>query len=230
MPSRIRKKYRKKRTRRRRRTKYAKANRLVVRGPSVVPDEMMIHMDYCDHFSFVSGAGVPAYYVFKGNSIYDPDHTSAGHQPLGRDQWNNFYTRYEVMASSIEVEFCSNQTVSDPIVIAICPTDAAAPSGWVSSLNTMLETPYSKSALIPGAANGQGIAKSLSYYMTTKAKFGDNKNKEDLQAQFGNNPNEIWYHQVAISPTVGVQSASCSVRVKLKYYVKLFDRVDLAGS
>lgn len=42
-------------------------------------------------------------YYFRANSCFDPDESSAGHQPRGFDQWSAFYDNYVVLGSKITV-------------------------------------------------------------------------------------------------------------------------------
>lgn len=43
-------------------------------------------------------------YQFRSNSLYDPDLTGTGHQPMGYDQITNFYTNWRVYGVKITVE------------------------------------------------------------------------------------------------------------------------------
>jgi len=60
------------------------------------------------------GNGYNSYYVFSGNSPYDPDNTGVGVQPYGWDQYMNanLYTAYNCFASSIKVYFYMEPTYS----------------------------------------------------------------------------------------------------------------------
>jgi hypothetical protein len=46
------------------------------------------------------GAGVQ----YASNSIFDPNLTATGHQPLSHDQWSQFYQHYLVMGSKITIK------------------------------------------------------------------------------------------------------------------------------
>lgn len=51
-----------------------------------IPDRYMMKMKYSRTVELTAVGGITGTYVFRGNSIYDPDFTSTGGQPLGRDQ------------------------------------------------------------------------------------------------------------------------------------------------
>lgn len=82
---------------------------------------------YCSAISIDAAATVFGKYTFSANSLYDPDVTGTGHQPLGYDQWSEFYNHYTVMSSKISVTFVCRETVSpstlDDAVVGICLMD-----------------------------------------------------------------------------------------------------------
>jgi len=42
--------------------------------------------------------------VFRANDLYDPDYTGAGHQPRGFDELCQFYQRFTVLGSKIQIK------------------------------------------------------------------------------------------------------------------------------
>jgi len=111
MPSRRYKKRSKKR--RYRRKGY---NQLVsTRNP--FPKSMITKHRYVStHTLTPSGAALIASYQFRGNSLYDPDYTSAGHQPLGFDEYSNLYEHFTVLGSKISI---TAATGGIPVVVGI---------------------------------------------------------------------------------------------------------------
>lgn len=47
--------------------------------------------------------GTPATHVFSANSVYDPDYTQTGHQPMYHDQYAAVYNKYKVVSSKIQI-------------------------------------------------------------------------------------------------------------------------------
>lgn len=84
--------------------------------------------------------GISLYeYLFNLNSLFDPNRTGVGHQPLGYDQLTPLYGRYRVWKVWYDIEWIN--TTSDPSIIIAAPTNSA---GGIGSLTTALET-YSES-------------------------------------------------------------------------------------
>lgn len=98
-----RKKYRRKRTTRRKNNRgmtkwYPRRNYLPLSG---FPQRKMVKLRYAEVFALNPAASSVATYVFRANSVYDPNFTVTGHQPLGFDQWAAIYNRYTVLGSKI---------------------------------------------------------------------------------------------------------------------------------
>lgn len=62
-------------------------------------------LPYCTQVTLNAAPGNYTYHTFLTNSLYDPDLTGAGHQPLGFDQYSPLYKNYYVPKSSIRVKF-----------------------------------------------------------------------------------------------------------------------------
>jgi len=60
-----------------------------------------------------------AEYVYRLNSLFDPDFTGVGGQPDGFDQWKTLYTNYRVVACGVEVEAVGGNGFG---LLAIAPT------------------------------------------------------------------------------------------------------------
>lgn len=67
------------------------------------PSNRVVKMRYATQTLLDMTSVGAAQYTFLANSIYDPDSTTTGHQPLGHDQWQNFYNHYVVLGSKITV-------------------------------------------------------------------------------------------------------------------------------
>lgn len=80
---------------------------------SLVPRTKMCRLKYFDQITIDPPLGdTPGRYVYRCNSLFDPDFTGAGHQPMGFDQYMTLYTRYRVVGAKISVTFVANDTTS----------------------------------------------------------------------------------------------------------------------
>jgi len=68
---------------------------------------------YCETISLTSGSETNvAVYEFSANSLYDPNKTGTGHQPMGRDEVAGMYQNYHVSGGTIEVTYYSHTSAS----------------------------------------------------------------------------------------------------------------------
>lgn len=81
---------------------------------SPFPNVRTVVLRYCTNFNLDAAAGVVSKWLFRANSVYDPDYTGAGHQPYGFDQLSAIYNHYEVISSYITV----TATPSSPGAVA----------------------------------------------------------------------------------------------------------------
>lgn len=83
--------------------------------PRAIPhgfnDQYTVRLSYADSFNMtIAGAGGGEEYLFRTNSIYDPDYTGIGHQPLMRDLWASQYDYYTVLACHYHIEIYNGAT------------------------------------------------------------------------------------------------------------------------
>jgi hypothetical protein len=68
---------------------------------------------YAEEITLNASAVSPlANYLFSANGLYDPNISGTGHQPLGFDQWMQFYDHYYVRASHIRVRRMPDSTTN----------------------------------------------------------------------------------------------------------------------
>lgn len=63
-----------------------------------------------------AGAASWAEHSFSTNGLYDPDVSGTGHQPLGFDQFMQFYKKYLVMKCKITVQFVNTDALANQII------------------------------------------------------------------------------------------------------------------
>lgn len=203
-----------------------------ISGKSVdgVPLGMRVTMKYAEHFSHSSGVTGYGENVFRAGSLFDPNLTGVGHQPLGHDEWSNIYQRYRVLGSKIEVKYANKSklaagTLQEPLTCALVLTGS---STLISGTDLASEYPVNTVAFI-GRNNA---SKTLTLPYTTAWKnTGDPaaKNESDYSATFGSNPVRDSYYHV-ISQVVGSTNIDSKILVIITYDVWIFDPKQLTQS
>lgn len=80
-----------------------KVNTISRFAPNVFQGEMVVKMPYNVYFTKSVTVGVGAPHQFLLNSIFDPDLTGSGGQPLGRDTWCAIYDYYKVLQCNVKI-------------------------------------------------------------------------------------------------------------------------------
>ncbi len=188
--------------------------------PLGVPDSQRHQLTYADVIHLAPGASI-AQYTFRGNSVYDPDFTSTGHQPYYRDQLAALYTRYRVYGSMIRVS-AMNEAVESGLQISLIPNTAVySMTGGAYPL----EFPHAKSLKLLGVG---GINTVTGYHrMTTRQLLGLRPREvldQDYSALIGAQPSSEWYWMVVaqdISPAINVAT---TMQITITYDVEFYDR------
>jgi len=105
-----------------------------------------------------SVTGSVAKYVFSCNSIFDPDRTSTGHQPLYHDTYQAIYDHYAVIESKITYRFVNNNASSYFNAGCVIEDD----SGGSSVADTIIEQSTGRTTFLGP------LASSHSFYTGTK--------------------------------------------------------------
>lgn len=225
MPRRFKKRTYKKKSKTYRRRKTGRRTTMV-RTKGVLPDMMQMRLTYTQQGTLSSGIASYVENTFRGNSIFDPDLTGVGTQPLGRDEWSNFYTYYRVYASKCRVYFDTEDS-ADGVIASVIPS---IDSNQFSNFNVAMQTPYARYRNM-GVSAGTN-AKVVSNYMETSKMFGVRaiNYETDFSANFTTNPAREWFWHVGVGCSDGLSNPNANYTIKIVYYVEFFGRKQLAAS
>lgn len=202
------------------RRKAHKINSLM--ASAVRPDRLLVKLPYADYYTKTLTFGTPGQtQAWNLNSIYDPDRTGTGHQPLGTDQWATFYKKYRVFKVAYNISI-SNMSADSSVMGGITPTN-----GVFGNFNDMsvFEQPHCRKFHI---GNREGIStRTLKGAITlpyiTGRPLVSYKSDNVYAAQFGQNPLEVIALNLqlfSLNPTAG---ASLQISCRLVYFVELYD-------
>lgn len=117
-------------------------------------DEVVVKMNYVDHVTtfFTIPIGTSGIYQYKVNSIWDPDLTGAGGQPLGRDTWASIYNYYKVLECNVHVELVDLQHFTSSTVPG---AGGSSPTYYGGMLDITATPPTNKRAWFEAATVGK---------------------------------------------------------------------------
>jgi len=152
---------------------------------SLFPHRKNATLKYADVFSMLS-SGLTVY-TYRLNSLYDPDETGAGNQPVGFDQLMALYKYYRVTKAKVTV-FLTNSGTS--AYYAIVPSGSATDPGGYQSASCWPGTKFG----ILGPSTGETNTK-ITMEIDIKKFFGyHNDNWDmDLTGTASSNPAQMLY-------------------------------------
>lgn len=190
------------------------------------PKKLMMTHKYAEVVTLINTSGAFNSYVFSANSIFDPNVTSTGHQPMYFDQLTALYNHYVVVGSKCKFTFTPSAVTSNTIRVAATIDDGGALTA--TSLDTTAENTLGKSVIILPAGNND--VKTRTLYYSAKKTFGKNPlANSNLRGSSTTSPAEQNYFIIA-STGDAVLTTSLIVQVEVQYTVIWFELKDIAGS
>lgn len=188
------------------------------------PQRMLVKLPYYTSGQLANGVGLYQTQLMNLNSLYDPDRSGVGHQPLGRDDWASWYNRYRVYRVDYVITL-TNLDESQPATVAVVnqngipayANEAAfeQPGAFVKSLSPL--GGMSKSTIKGSVGLPRLNGKTSSSY----------KANDDTQAQQGANPLEVLTQAIVVAPVIAGNPVNIGYSIKYIYHAELFDPITL---
>lgn len=182
------------------------------------PPRMIRDLRYVEWISMTeSAAQVGAYYVFTPSSLYDPNNTGTGGQPMYFDQLctsSGPYLRYRALRTRAKLHFI-NQSASEPVwAAAYWAPQLTTPSSFLQ----VMEKPTTKIFTLGsgGSTSGYGYSKVVNFDIPHHTALGITKrhlmDDETYAGAYNSSPSGNWALVVAVFAT-GASPATVSVAV-----------------
>lgn len=204
-------------------------------GGFVVAKKQQVTLKYFQQVQLpTAAAGDSSVHTFRCNSIFDPDFALGGTQPVGHDEWSDFYKYYRVDSCKIKATFFDNLNSADDDgvqgVLGIRKhTDDAVfgTLGYASIMaNNMGRTRW-KYATSRSAGKGYATVTNTFKHSDT----GVARNDADSWTQFGGNPGSgqmTWLFDVFHSPVNPAETVNLrEVTVQMWFKCTLKERKSL---
>jgi len=173
-----------------------------------------------------STTGALAKQLFVINSIYDPDSTGTGHQPLYRDTYAAIYDQYAVVSATAKITFCSNATTTSLLVGVVFDDDASTSTSYT----VLAEQNTGKHLFLPN--NGGSLStRTLTMQWDCKKMLGiDPFASQTYKTAVASNPSEqatmlVWVQPADLSSTTVTQ-----VQVEIDFVVLFTELTTPGGS
>lgn len=165
--------------------------------------------------------GAAAVQTYRLSSIFDPDLTGVGHQPLGRDELAGLFERYQVFKVDFHVEFGSRDSAVQLCGYMINDSPSTSTSG-----SRIIENGGSEWFLMQpqGGTDHTKFTGSVWLNEAHGVSYKQYMANDDYGAAMGSNPaDEIYMHFWADG--LGGDTAGVTCVVHLVYHTKLMGSI-----
>lgn len=170
------------------------------------------------------GNGYSSYYVFRGNSIYDPDYTGVGVQPYGLDQHvgQYLYAYYRAPASSIKIYFRAEETYASIRRLHAFIVPLRIPNPVMTDISDVRMLSFHVGTTYDGATETTRGA-VMKHYISTRKIFNEGSTNDfGFTGSYNSNPSGQWYWIVHFYTDVyDDEEVDIYFDVKIKYYTVL---------
>lgn len=191
----------------------------------------LVKLKYAQEVLLVGSSGGIVQHQFRCNSVYDPDYTTTGHQPMNFDQWAGLYDHYTVMSSKLKVTPVDGQSanVAPGYMGCMVSTDSGGTSA-LANVTSLFENKLTSHKFMQ-VGNNAGLSRSwlasgVKSSFNAKRVFGvkDPQDGAAYGSSISDNPSKDAYFNVYLAAVEGNTPSSISCLVEIEYIV-LFDEL-----
>jgi len=214
------------------------------------PNTKTVNLRYVTDFNLDPGATSSAVRVFRANSIFDPDYTGIGHQPMYRDNYAAIYERYQVNHAHITfIATSSSGVVNTAVPITAGGTTTTVseyyaageracrmfilrdvdPGDYPTSLNTLIEEGNTNLVwrFVPNNTSLRMPMLRSSVWPHTLAKLS--KNDDTLKSDMSTNPVQGCYFFCGIESVPPYNGQNMGFEVILTFNVTFLNPIKNQG-
>jgi hypothetical protein len=190
------------------------------------PPNLYTRLRYADSYTLTSSVGAVAKQTMLINSLFDPDSTGGGHQPLYRDTFAGLYNHYAVISARATVTFVSN-TASVPMLCGAVFDDDTTTS---TTYYVLIEQSKGVHAMIAGST-GSLSRETLHVEWSAKEFLGiDPFASEQYKTPVGSNPTELTSLLLWSAPADGSTTSSTTMLISIEFDVHWSELATQLGS
>ena len=196
------------------------------------PNSKMVKFRYIETITLDPATNAVAPYVFRANSIYDPDYSSGGHTPPNYVTWMTLYNHWTVLGSRISMSPCPNSTTATTQgIYGIMLSDAGNKVASQASINGLLEQGKVSYQRTPtGVQNAPSTSTRVVKNFSASKFFGRPKNvlinDGTYRGGTSSNPSEIAYFECFYASIAANNPGAMTFLVQIDYVAILNERSD----
>lgn len=204
---------------------------LVIHRGLGFPARLRTKLRYTETISIASSVGSIGAYVFNANSVYDPNDSGTGHQPMYYDQYTAVYNHWKVLGAKIQVQVIqgTGTSVNGPCAVGVISNDDNSIAG-VSQYSQLVEWGQINKYRIINGPYGLTGPVILTEKYSCKRVFKDKYNADSLIGGIATNPTELYTFIIWQQPLATSDSQTNTYSVTIDYIVDFFELRDMAQS
>lgn len=185
---------------------------MIPRNPSCFPEVLYTDLFFTERFNITITSGIGTNYIYRGNSLFDPNFSGVGMQPKWFDEIKAVYGQYEVLNTVAEANIIKQSSGAEVLEVAMAPFSPLSPP---ANFDEIENAENGSTAIITQASpNARLVTYGDSAKMTGRARGDDT-----ISAVVTTNPGLVWYIYVsAIAPQGGTSELHGLIRIK--YHAK----------
>jgi len=194
------------------------------RNGAFIAQSVSTRLKYTESFTVAGALGAMTNQVFRLNSLYDPDFTGGGHQPMGFDQLAGLYNRYRVDKVNVRCTFHKN---SEAQVTGIALRASNATTNISTPFSALQEQQFVKWSTLSASTAGSKTQVTLrGTYLphmiagVTPAKY---KIDDTFSALATDNPSEIIVLHVSTADVMASTAHSTIFTLEMDFYATFYD-------
>lgn len=209
-----------------------------MRGPDFgFPDKLVTTMRYVETLIFNAATNGVSSNSFSMNSLYDPNQTGVGHQPMYFDQLCGAvgsapYLRYRVLGSKAT---CTYSIFSPPSIAAanygpvMVGLTCNSANGLYGTTSSQLAEASNTTWTILGDKGGGNNVKTLSVTYSPSRDSGVDAGDDSITGQYNTDPSNQFF-AIPWKTDMGGGGATVYVTTHMEYRVEFYKRNEVAQS
>lgn len=191
------------------------------------PDKFKTKLRYCESGYWDAAAGTSNSNTFRMNSVYDPNLSGIGHQPMYHDTLALIYGKYRVTKAVITVKFAAVNAPAlaalnyGPTVVGLVCSNS---SSFVSTTVDQRMEQNDNSTKILQSKGGYNEVVTCRQTFYPGRDLGNGTIDDSGAGSFGNNPAQVYHcHAFKIDQNI---ATSIQYYTTIEYEVECFQRLE----
>jgi len=196
------------------------------------PDKFSTKLRYAEVITFTAGAGAFQANTFRLNSVYDPNLSGVGHQPMYHDQLALIYGKYRVNGARIRVRFemvSLPSTATASYAPTLCGIVCSANSSFVSSSYEQLLEQNNNQVKVLGDKSSGNSEVIVTQTFSPSRDLGNGAVDDSNAGSFGNNPSQVFYAHV-FKNDMTANPSIVQALVEIEYQIEVYQRLEIGTS